>query len=350
MQPNGTTNGTIVWEWHLWDHLIQDYDSSKANYGTVADHPELVDLNYSTTGSNPDWTHCNSIDYNPARDQILISSHGMNEIWVIDHSTTTAQAAGHTGGGNGVKGGDLLYRWGNPVVYRRGTTAQQKLFGQHDAQWIPTGYPGAGDISIFNNGLGRIGGTNYSTVDEITPPVDASGHYALDSGAAYGPTGATWTYMAATPTDFYGQNISGAQRLPNGNTLICVGPSGVLFEVGASGETLWRYVNPVTAGGPVTQGTQPNGNLVFKIRRYAPDHTGLAGWSLPPQGMVELHDQTIPPPVADGKLIGTAARFSRSVGIAGQIDVTYDPEPCSGSDAAIVYGTLGDYSGYAGCA
>ena len=49
VQPTGPTSGTIVWEWHVWDHLIQDYDSSKANYGVVGDHPELVDINYGTS-------------------------------------------------------------------------------------------------------------------------------------------------------------------------------------------------------------------------------------------------------------------------------------------------------------
>jgi hypothetical protein len=46
-KPTGKTSGEIVWEWHLWDHLVQDVDSTKPNYGVVADHPELVDINYT---------------------------------------------------------------------------------------------------------------------------------------------------------------------------------------------------------------------------------------------------------------------------------------------------------------
>ena len=133
VQPTGPSSGEIVWEWHVWDHLIQDYDPSKANYGVVADHPELVDINF-VTSSQQDLMHTNSIDYNEELDQILISVRYYSEIWVIDHSTTTEEAAGHTGGKYG-KGGDLLYRWGNPRAYKRGTTSDRKLFEQHDATW-----------------------------------------------------------------------------------------------------------------------------------------------------------------------------------------------------------------------
>jgi len=169
VKPTGPTSGDIVWEWHMWDHLIQDYDSSKANYGVVGDHPELIDFNY-VTSSGFDLMHTNSIDYNEQYDQILISVHNYNEIWVIDHSTTTEEAAGHTGGNYG-HGGDLLYRWGNPQAYDRGTSSDEKLFSQHDVSWIKAGLPGAGDILIFNNG----GSRHYSSVDEIVPPVNESG-------------------------------------------------------------------------------------------------------------------------------------------------------------------------------
>ena len=287
VQPSGTTNGTIVWEWHLWDHLVQDYSSGKANYGNVTNSPQLVDINYNARASDTDWIHCNAIHYNPTFNQILISAHNLSEVWVIDHSTTTTQAAGHTGG-NSSKGGDLLYRWGNPAAYRRGTAADKKLFGQHDAQWIATNCPGAGNILVFNNGPGRTGGTNYSTVDEFIPPVDASGNYTLASGTAYSPTSLAWTYKAPTPTNFFSEAISGAQRLPNGNTLICNGLSGIFFEVTSNGATVWQYVNPVGFSGPVTQGSA-SGSNVFKIRRYATNYAGLVGRDLSELGTVELY-------------------------------------------------------------
>ena len=101
----------VVWEWHIWNHLIQDYDESKANYGTVAEHPELIDINYDRNDGHPDWLHMNAIDYNPILDQIVMSVPYFDELWVIDHSTSKEEAASHTGGKSG-KGGDLLYRWG----------------------------------------------------------------------------------------------------------------------------------------------------------------------------------------------------------------------------------------------
>ena len=272
VKPTGKTTGEVVWEWHVWHHLIQDHDVSRANYGDVAAHPELIDINYATdwaedlskpemdklrslgyvgpsTGkkrgsSRPDWTHINSIAYHAELDQILLSVLGFNEIWVIDHSTTTAEAAGHSGGRSG-KGGDLLYRWGNPHAYRAGKLLDQQLFAQHDAHWIPHGLPGEGRILLFNNGRHRPDG-NYSSVDEIVSPIDDQGRYLREAGAPFGPERPIWSYTAPHKPDFYSMYISGAQRLDNGNTLICSGLSGTIFEVTPAKKIVWKYKNPVT--------------------------------------------------------------------------------------------------------
>jgi len=233
VQPTGPTSGNIVWEWHVWDHLIQDYDSTKENYGVVADHPELVDINFGE--KTYDWLHTNSIDYNEKYDQILLSICYSNEIWIIDHSTTTEEAAGHTGGNSG-RGGDLLYRWGNQQTYRAGTASDQKLFLQHDATWVDEGYPGEGNILVFNNGKTRPG-SRYSSVDEIIPPFQ-NGEYYLEDGHAYGPVNPTWSY---TNTGFYAGQFSGAIRLPSGNTLITNGETGKIIEVTPQKATVWQY-------------------------------------------------------------------------------------------------------------
>ena len=293
--PKGKDGGEIVWEWHVWDHLIQDNDEKKANYGKVAEHPELIDINFGGEGGGllgggvpgGAWTHMNAIDYHADLDHIMLSIHGFSEIWIIDHSTTTKEAAGHTGGKSG-KGGDLLYRWGNPRAYRAGTEKDQQLFGQHNAHWLPKGLPGAGRVMLFNNGNNRPG--KYSTIDEIVLPVNAKGVYESKPGIPFGPEKAVWSYAAEKKSDFYSQFISGAQRLPNGNTLICYGMDGTIFEVTAKGEIVWQYANPV--------GTQARGlgnllggllsqSLLFRAYRYGADDPAFKGRKLTPGMTIE---------------------------------------------------------------
>ena len=156
----------IVWEWHFWDHLIQDFDPTKDNYGVVADHPGRLDINFDSDGA-ADWLHCNSIDYNPEMKQILLSSPFLSEIYIIDHTTTTTQAAGDIGGLGGV-GGEFLFRWGNPQAYRAGTEEDQQLFNNHDAHWVldfvGETHPQFGKIGVFNNQAGL----NFSTVNTLS--------------------------------------------------------------------------------------------------------------------------------------------------------------------------------------
>ncbi|MFH1740388.1 MAG: aryl-sulfate sulfotransferase [bacterium] len=272
VKPTGKTTGEIVWEWHVWDHLIQDADPSRPNYGDLLKHPELVNINplnwveqlspseldnlrslgyvHVPTGSNrqsshPDWNHTNGISYNPELDQIALSVLGFNEVWIIDHSTTTKEAADHTGGKSG-KGGDLLYRWGNPMAYGAGTKEDQQLFAQHDVTWVQREPNETWSLLVFNNGRGRPDG-DYSSVDEIVLPIDRRGRYKLE--IAYGPDKPVWSYTASKKEDFFSGHISGAQRLPNGNTLICSGETGTLFEVTEEGEVVWEYVNPNRSAG-----------------------------------------------------------------------------------------------------
>jgi hypothetical protein len=298
VKPTGRTTGEIVWEWHMWDHLIQDFDRTKAHFGEVVQHPELMDINFGPGSGKAakggkegfgkgglDWTHSNSVDYNAELDQIMISVHNISEAWIIDHGTTTAEAASHTGGRRG-QGGDILYRWGNPQVYRGGTAGAQQLFVQHNAHWIPKGLPGAGHALVFNNGSNRAGGS-FSSVDEFVLPLAAKGIYVLKPEAE----NALWTYSAPNKMDFYSGYISGAQRLPNGNTLICSGADGIFFEVTAGKEMVWKYVNPLRRGTPgfeANGGAPPKGKgggaptpgAVFRAYRYAPDYAGLRGRNL----------------------------------------------------------------------
>ncbi|MEP7170059.1 MAG: T9SS type A sorting domain-containing protein, partial [Bacteroidota bacterium] len=219
--------------------------------------------------------------------QIVISSRNLSEIWIIDHSTTTAEAASHSGGVY-AKGGDLLYRWGNPQAYNRGNPADKKLFGQHNPRWIENGFPDAGNIMIFNNGFNRPQG-NFSSVDIIAPPIDVSGNYLINAGQPFQPDSAYWKYMAPVPTDFFSNIISGAQRLSNGNTIICEGVKGNFFEIDTAENIVWQYVSPVDQNGIITQGNTPGMNSVFRCTLYEPSYPGFTGLVLTPGNPIELN-------------------------------------------------------------
>ena len=275
-RPTGPTSAEIVWEWSVFDHLIQDFDPDKPNYGVVADHPERVDFNFRLAEFCPidgfRWMHANALDHHEELDQIIVTVRHFGEIWIIDHSVTSEEAAGSVGGNAG-KGGDLLYRWGNPHAYGAGTPADQRLFFPHAAHWIPEGSPGAGNVLVFNNGGSEYPGFNrgYSSADEFVLPHDGY-NYRLDPGSAYGPTELAWTYAADPPESFYAYKESGAQRLPNGNTLIADAPAGRIFEVTREGKTVWDFAHPLRNGD----------DSVYRAYRYPPDHPGLRGLDLTP--------------------------------------------------------------------
>ena len=262
IEPVGSNGGNIVWEWHVWDHLIQDVDPSLPGYGIISDHPELMDINFGNAGSNQgpggpngDWKHFNSIDFNADLDQIVVSSRHHGEIYIIDHSTTIEEAVGHTGGNSGM-GGDILYRWGNPQVYDRGNNDDQQLDSQHGVNWIPEGFPGAGNLILYNNNYTN----NNSAVFEIVTPLSEEGNYTVEMGEPYGPDGPVWMHSGG----FHSNVQSGAFRLPNGNTLITEADDARMFEVTNSGTTVWNFVYP------------GNNVMVARAQKYDPEYlTGV---------------------------------------------------------------------------
>ena len=309
IEPLSPNDARIVWEWHMWDHLVQNNDSNLENYGEPSAHPERVDINgggeppeidpeelerlqalgYVPTDAKPDdllsdFLHTNAVDYNARLDQIVLSVPRYNEIWVIDHSTTTEEAAGSTGGRGG-RGGDLLFRWGNPAAYGRGDVEQQRLFAQHDSRWVSDDKPGGGHLMVFNNGLTGADG-DYSLVVEILAPMDAGGRYVLEEGP-FGPDEAVWTYAGSEQTPFYSAFISGAHRLANGHTLITSGAQGRFFEVTPEGKIVWEYWDPRSGQVRMADGSTPHPvdddtYAVFRATKIPSDHPALAGRELPP--------------------------------------------------------------------
>lgn len=184
-----------------------------------------------------EWTHTNSICQNDAGTEIMFSSKNTNRVGIIDKASKT-----------------LTWRFGHP------TTS-----GQHHARWLPNG-----NIHMFDNGTRREG-LPFSRVIEVDPKTKA----------------VVWEYQANPPFSFFSPNVSSADRLPNGNTLICEGLSGRIFEVTRRGETVWEWHNPFSY---VIRGSQL-ALMLWRSHRYSADHPALADKDLDPARYRALNDQ-----------------------------------------------------------
>jgi hypothetical protein len=177
-----------------------------------------------------EWTHANTCEVLPDG-TLLTSFRVLNTVGIIDKPS-----------------GRFLWKWG-----------KDELGHQHDPNPLPNGH-----LLIFDNGFHalRPGPGAQSRIIEVDPKTDTI----------------AWRYEARPGWDFFSYFISGAQRLPNGNTLICEGMTGRIFEVTHEGEIVWQYTNPFfdedERFGRV--------NLVFRAYRYGPDFPGLAGHALDP--------------------------------------------------------------------
>ncbi len=287
-QPVGIDQINIVWEWRFLDHIIQDFDSNAANYGDVAAHPELLDFNYEDYNMiHSDWIHMNSVAYNADLDHIIMSAKSLGEIYIIDHSTTTAEASGQTGGNSG-NGGDFLWRWGNPEVYRQGLPSDRKLYEQHDAKWVTNGYLNEGKISIFNND--QDGTQTHSSIHLITPELDTNNNYQLVNNT-YLPSDYFWSWSG----NILGETVlelkkSGVQSLPNGNMIFCETSKGRLTELDLDNNVAWMYRNP--AGSEIynqyaTDSEIVGDNSMFRGEKYPKDYTAFIGRDVTPGSIIE---------------------------------------------------------------
>ena len=319
-------DGEVIWEWRFVDHLIQDRYPDKANYvgegKTVADYPGRLNVNLPGNPVRRDWLHFNAVDYNSELDQVSFSAVS-GEVYIVDHGGTfvpgdpdrsIALAAGPAG--------DLLWRFGDPARYEQGdppaisenwtrsSSGHKQIGGVHDIHWIDDGLPGAGNILLFNNGQLMYERMPQSYVLQINPYLDASGN---DTGQYVNPPDAgyhlweserpqdthklprnvsnqiVWTYGSRDGQNFFTHIGSGAQRLPNGNTLICASTTGHIFEVTADGDLVWEYISPVTTEGQVLDemfDAPPMFNGIFRALRYSPEHPAFAGRDLTPMGPI----------------------------------------------------------------
>ena len=225
-------NGEVVWEWLASEHIDEfgfSEDARNAIYRSVE---------WNEARQSADWLHINSASYiGPNRwyegnderfhpDNIIISSRTSNFVAIIDRTGSVA--------------------WRIGPDFRESQPLQElgQISGQHHPHIIPEGLPGAGNLLLFDNGgsagygpgnPGAPAGLNtvtryYSRVLEINPvTLEKIWEYSIPGGANF---------------QFFSYNVSSAQRLVNGNTLITEGAAGRIFEVTVENEIVWEYVNP----------------------------------------------------------------------------------------------------------
>lgn len=219
------SEGKTVWEWHGIEHFDPDVDI----IGAI--HPR------------EEWTHINDVDVMP-NGNVVSSSRHLDSAFIIDRNS-----------------GDIFWRWGN-VAYLDKETGQvehrdirdmKTMGGPHDAHIIADGLPGAGNMLIYDNAMYRY----FSRAVEVGIE---TGDIVWESEQPFGLEGYVKGRVHFTPF------ISGADRLPNGNTLICCGGQGVLFEVTREKEIVWHWVRPE----PNLQSAVEWG--IFRAYRYAPDY------------------------------------------------------------------------------
>jgi hypothetical protein len=183
-----------------------------------------------------EWTHANSISVTPDGD------------WLVSFRRIDTVATIHPASG------EILRRWGP------GT-----LSHQHDAKILANG-----NLLVFDNGVHRQGDVEFSRVLEVDIESDEI----------------VLSYSDDPAFHFYSFMAGSADRLPNGNTLICDSAVGRFFEVTPHREIVWEYVNPFYVSNPRLGGKI---NIAFRVHRYGPEESGLANRDLDPDRYANLN-------------------------------------------------------------
>lgn len=178
--------------------------------------------------SRKEWTHANSL-FQTEEGKILLSFRLTDTVGLVDRAT-----------------GEFLWKWGPGI-----------LSHQHHASLLDTGR-----VLIFDNGSHRRRAPSFSQVIEMDP---CTGEIV-------------WTYKTDPLVAFFSFFVSGAERLPNGNTFITDGAHGHLFEVTPEGETVWEYISPFIFSSRF--GRTP---AIFRAHRYPLTYPGFQGKDLDPQ-------------------------------------------------------------------
>ncbi len=244
-------DGKIVWEWTVSDHVDElgfDADARASIHAGPGAGPAPGPGAGPGAGPGPpnaarngfDWFHMNSATYvGPNRwfdagdkrfapDNVIISSRQASLMAIV------------------ARDGSIVWRMGPDYSKSEALRKIRQIIGQHNVHMIPKGLPGAGDLLVFDNG----GASGYGAATPVAP--NGSGIFARANSRVLEINPVTlelvWSYVS--PAQFYTSNIAGAQRLPNGNTLITEGAPGRLFEVSTDGTIVWEYMSPFFGDGP----------------------------------------------------------------------------------------------------
>ena len=233
-------DGRTLWSWSFNEHFAE-FGFSEAAQAAMREDPNLRPLPGTDEPPAGDLWHANTVgwlgpnrwaaagDRRFAPENVISASRQQNIVFIVDRGT-----------------GRVVWRLGPDFSATPALRALGQIIGPHHAHMIPQGLPGAGNILLFDNGgfagygppgPGSLSGRNnarrhYSRVLEIDPVSLA----------------VVWEYTAAKAklplAQFFSAQTSSAQRLPNGNTLICEGDTGRVFEVTQDHETVWEHLSP----------------------------------------------------------------------------------------------------------
>jgi hypothetical protein len=260
-------SGDILWEWVASDHIDE--------LGFAADARKVIRsaAAFNAARGSYDWLHINSATYvGPNRwfdqgdrrfapNNVIISSREASLLAIV------------------ARDGSIVWRLGPDFSESKELRAIRQIIGQHHAHIIPKGLPGAGHLLVFDNG----GSSGYGFANPIAP--DGRGAFARATSRVLeiNPVSLelVWSY---TNPRFFSTNISGAQRLPNGNTLVTAGAGGRMFEVTADGTIVWEYMYPLFSGANAS-------NAVYRAYRVP------YGWI--PQLTVPTERRVTPPALGE---------------------------------------------------
>jgi len=223
--------GDVLWEWVASDHIDE--------LGFAPDARKAIKAaqSFNKARGSFDWLHINSAHYvGPNRwfdqgdmrfapNNVIISSREASLLAIVGRD------------------GKIVWRLGPDFSESKELRSIRQIIGQHHAHIIPKGLPGAGNLLVFDNG----GSSGYGFASPIAP--DGVGAFARSTSRVVEINPVTlelvWSY---TNPRFFSTNISSAQRLPNGNTLITAGAGGRMFEVTTEGAIVWEYMYPLFGG------------------------------------------------------------------------------------------------------